>query len=144
MLISPITPIILIGIGILLIGLEVIFSSFFIIWFGIGFLLIGLWHYIFPFTEGAYQLASVAILSMVLLFLFKEKVKKIFFKQSETIKDDYLNETGYGEVVEGMISFKGTLWKYEPKFELKEGQRVKVLEAKNNRVKIEIINEQTN
>lgn len=140
-LISPITPMIMIGIGIFLIGLEVLLSSFFIIWFGMGFLLIGIWHYIFPFTEGAYQLASVAILSMVLLFLFKGKTRKLLFKQSEVIKDDYLNEMGYGEVVEGMISFKGTLWKYEPKMELKEGQRVKVLEAKNNRVKIELIDE---
>lgn len=140
-LISPITPMIMIGIGIFLIGLEVLLSSFFIIWFGIGFLLIGAWHYVFPFTEGAYQLASVAILSMILLFLFKEKARKMLFRQSELIKDDYLNEAGYGEVVEGMISFKGTLWKYEPKIELKEGQRVKVLEAKNNRVKIELINE---
>ena len=65
-----------------------------------------------------------------------EKPLKAKFNQHESeVKDDFLNESGEGEIREGMVYFKGTLWRYDG--DLAEGSKVRVRGTKGNKVVLE-------
>lgn len=125
----------LLAIGIILIALEVFVTSFVVIWFGLGFLLVSIIEVFYPLENIFIQLGLVSIFSLLLLFLFRKRVKNRFFKAQKEIKDDFFNESGYGEVKSGKIFFKGTFWDFEANVDVdlyKEKDKVFVEKTKNN------------
>ncbi len=125
----------LFAIGLILIALEVFIYSFVVIWFGLGFFIVGFFSLFFSFNELNYQLITICIISILLLFLFRNSLKKRFFRASKNIPDNFLNSSGVGEFKQGKIFYKGTFWELDPNFDitkLKENQKIKVLKVEQN------------
>lgn len=133
---SAVAPITLIAIGIFLIAVEAITFTFVLFWFGVSFVLVGFFSYFINFSDGAWQLALIGITSLVLLFALRTKALKIFLKakDNDEVKDYFLNTQGYGVVNHGKIYYKATFWNCDDIQNLKEGQKVQVLEAKKGKV----------
>lgn len=137
---QPFSAPILLTIGIVLMGIEMMLGSFYILWFGIGFFVVGAIEYFLPFPSAMYQISTALIISLVLLFALKKKVNFWLRHSEKEIKDDFLNEEGEGVIKEGMVFYKGTMWEYEPKdLKVQNGLHVKVLSTKGNRAVIELI-----
>ena len=66
--ISIISPTILIAIGLFLIAIEAMSFSFISFWFGLASILIGIATNFIDFNDGLWQIASIYILALVLLF----------------------------------------------------------------------------
>ena len=79
--------------------------------------------------------AVISALLAVIFFLTLRAPLKRFF-MSKKSKDDFLDESGQGVVKEGMIYFKGTLWRADTS-DLSEGQSVKVKGIQNGKIIIE-------
>ena len=139
-MLSAISPVILIGIGIFLMALEVATFTFVLFWFGVAFVLVGVMSYFVTFSDGAWQIASVGIISLVLLFFFRSKFLTIFLKASkgDEVQDEFLNTKGVGVVKNGKIYYKATYWDCDDIKTLNEGQKVEILEAKKAKVKIKL------
>ncbi|WP_418185546.1 NfeD family protein [Aliarcobacter vitoriensis] len=133
---------ILFAIAIALITLEIFLYSFVVIWFGLGFIIVGVLSFFYPFESAIWQIALVSILSLIFLFLFRKKLLARFSKSQREVKDNFFDESGFGEFKQGKIFFKGTFWELEPNFDdktLKDGEKIKVLKVKNNFAFIEKI-----
>lgn len=140
MALDPLSVYALLGIGLVLVGLEISLASFYIIWFGIGFCLVALIEYFYPFSSFLHQSAAALLISLILLFLLKRRLKEFMQKNEKEIKDNFLNEEGEGVIKHGMVSYKGTLWEIDPRgLQIEEGQRVKVIKTKKNRATIELL-----
>lgn len=140
MTLDPLSVYALLGIGLVLIGLEISLGSFYIIWLGIGFCFVALIEYFYPFSSFLHQSAVALLISLILLFLLKKKLKVFMQKNEKEIKDNFLNEEGEGIIKHGMVSYKGTLWEIDPRgLEVQEGERVRVNKTKKNRATIERI-----
>ena len=139
-MLNAISPVILIGIGIFLMALEVVTFTFVLFWFGVAFVLVGVMSYFVTFSDGAWQIASVGIISLVLLFFFRSKFLTIFLKASkgDEVQDEFLNTKGVGVVKNGKIYYKATYWDCDDIKTLNEGQKVEILEAKKAKVKIKL------
>ena len=96
----------LFAIGLILIAFEVFIYSFVVIWFGLGFFIVGFFSLFFSFNELNYQLITICIISILLLFLFRNSLKKRFFRASKNIPDNFLNSSGVGEFKQGKIFYK--------------------------------------
>ena len=75
-----------------------------------------------------------ALLAVIFFFTIRAPLKRFFM--SKKSKDDFLDESGQGVVKEGMIYFKGTLWRADTSG-LREGQSVKVKGIQNGKIIIE-------
>ena len=75
-----------------------------------------------------------ALLAVIFFFTIRAPLKRFFM--SKKSKDDFLDESGQGVVKEGMIYFKGTLWRADTS-SLSEGQSVKVKGIQNGKIIIE-------
>ncbi len=75
-LLDIINPYILLGIGIVLIAFEAMFVSFILIWFGLGFILTAFISMGYDYSDGAWQLGTVSIISLAFILLFKKKTFK--------------------------------------------------------------------
>ena len=75
-----------------------------------------------------------ALLAVIFFFTIRAPLKRFFM--SKKSKDDFLDESGQGVVKEGMVYFKGTLWKADTS-SLSEGQSVKVKGIQNGKIIIE-------
>ena len=120
--------------GVGLVMLEFMLGSFFVLFFGLGFLAVGVLGF-FVDIAWEYQILLIAIVSLVLLFALRKPLKAKFNQHESEVKDDFLNESGEGEIREGMVYFKGTLWRYDG--DLAEGSKVRVLGTKGNKVVLE-------
>ncbi len=139
-MIASLSAPLLLGLGVILMGIEMLVGSFYIFWFGAGFVIVGILEYFVPFSGGLYQISTAFIVSLVLLFALRKKISHLLKKSEKEIKDDFLNESGEGVIKEGLVFYKGTMWEYEPKeLQVKDGQRVKVLSVKGNIASIEIL-----
>lgn len=139
MLLEIINPYILLGIGVVLIGLEALISSFILIWFGIGFVITALISMAFPFSDGVWQLATASIISLVFIVLLRKKALEKFLSSEENITDNFLHEGGIGEIKNSKVFFKGTYWEIDSDIndnEFEEGEKVEVLETYRNSAKI--------
>ena len=117
--------------GVALIALEFMLGSFFVLFFGLGFLAVGVLGF-FIDIAWEYQILLIAIVSLVLLFALRKPLKAKFNSHENELKDDFLNESGDGEIREGMVYYKGTLWRYDGN--LAEGTKVRVQGTKGNKV----------
>ena len=75
-----------------------------------------------------------ALLAVIFFFTIRVPLKRFFM--SKKSKDDFLDESGQGVVKDGMIYFKGTLWRADTS-SLSEGQSVKVKGIQNGKIIIE-------
>lgn len=135
MLLDVISPYILLGIGIILIGLESVIVSFILIWFGLGFIITAFISYIYPFSDGVWQLGVVSIISLLFIVILRKKALEKFLDSKEKVSDNFLAEGGIGEIKNSKVFFKGTYWEIDPtseEFELEEGQKVVVLKTHKN------------
>ncbi len=121
----------MIAIGALLCALEFMLFSFYLLFFGLAFIIIGAVNFGIAF-EWPYQILGVAALAIVLLALLKAPLKSKFMSRKESFNEEFLDETGVGEIRENMVYFKGTLWKYDGN--LANGEKVTVLGTKGDKV----------
>lgn len=114
-------------------------GTFVLIWFGFGFLAVLICSIFYTFDLALVQVSLAFVFSVILLLIFRKKLLNYIRKSADKkIKDDFLNESGIGTFKEGKIYFKGTFWDYEPSnLKLNSKEKVKVISAKNNIVKIE-------
>jgi len=131
--ILTLSPLTLIGIGIALIAAEALVYSFFIVWFGVGTIIVGGISYFYHFENGLWQLASVAIISVLLLLLLRTKISNSFLKEKDSLpKEDFLNKSGFGVIAKDKLYFKATYWdifSLEKDYEFSDGEKVAVVEA---------------
>ncbi|MGP1561325.1 MAG: NfeD family protein [Helicobacteraceae bacterium] len=127
---EPFSGLVLSAIGLAFLALEVFFASFYLLWFGFGFLAVAALSAGVAFGDGMYQIALATVLAVVLLLAFAKRLRALLKKSEKEIRDDFLNETGKGVIKEGMVFYKGTLWRFEPPLpDLKDGDEVTVLKA---------------
>jgi membrane protein implicated in regulation of membrane protease activity len=139
-ILSMIDPYILLAIGIALIAFEAIITSFILIWFGVGFVITAAISYIYPFTDGIWQLATASMISLVFLFLLRKKVLEKFLNSKRNISDDFFNEKGIGEIRNSKVLYKATYWDIDSTIDEKEfveGEKVVVLKTHKNQATIE-------
>lgn len=127
------SPMILIVIGTILIIFELLFLHFVLMFFGIGFLITGVVGFFVEFSWEV-QILLAFTLSIILLFMLKKTIQQSFIKGSDTINQDFLNESGVGEIKDGMVYFKGTFWQSNEIRDLKDGDKVEVLGVKENKI----------
>lgn len=127
------SPTVLIAIGIVLVALEALLLSFFIFWFGIATVIVGISSYFITYSNGLWQLASIAILALVLLTMLRTKAIGLLMKaQGRDHDDDFFNESGEGIIKEGRVYFKGTYWKIDASQKFKNNEKVRVTGTKGS------------
>lgn len=108
----------LLGLGIGFIVAEIFFGSFFLFFIGLGLCITAGIEYIIGFggssVESVYmwQAASICTFSFLCLIMLRKPIKS-WFKGSQVYEDSLQNGGGVGEIQQGMVYFKGTLWAYE-------------------------------
>ena len=129
-ILSVFSPMVLIGVGIILIALEAFIYSFFIVWFGIGLIIVGVLSNFYNFSDGMWQLAFTAVIALLLLFTLRAKISSKFLKeQDQAPKEDFLNQTGRGVIKNNKVYFKATYWDIKSDDNFKDGEEVEVVEA---------------
>jgi membrane protein implicated in regulation of membrane protease activity len=123
-------------IGLVLFLLELVIPGFFIFFFGLGAWITALVCLIGePGTN--LQIIIFAITSVLSLIGLRRIIQKKFFyskgTQSEDVEDEFtgkeaLATTDFGGSKNGKVEFKGTTWTAESKSDIKEGQRVIIIE----------------
>lgn len=139
MLLDVINPYILLGIGVVLIGLEAVIASFILIWFGLGFLITAFISLAYDFNDGIWQLASVSIISLLFILVLRKKVLEKFLDSTEKVNDNYLQEGGIGQIKNQKVFFKGTYWEIDSDIdekEFEEGEKIEVIKTYRNFAKI--------
>lgn len=125
---------ILFAFGAILMLLELLFGSFYLLFFGFGFVLIGFIGF-FVTISWYLQILLSCVVSLVLIFALKKPLKKSL-KSTHKFNENFLNDSGVGEIREGMVYFKGTLWRldktYNDKF--KDGDMVEIVGVRDGRI----------
>ncbi|OHD98009.1 MAG: hypothetical protein A3E21_03215 [Sulfurimonas sp. RIFCSPHIGHO2_12_FULL_36_9] len=139
-ILEPITPMVLIGVGIALIAAESLIFSFFVFWFGIGFILVGILSIFVEFYDGAWQLASVSVIAMILLITLRAKIVDKFLdvEENQITVQDFLNESGFGVIKENKVYYKATYWNIERDEDViyEDGEEVYVIRTHKGFAKI--------
>jgi inner membrane protein len=133
----------ILGLGFFL--LELVIPGFFIFFFGLG-----AWVAAFICLIGHHginlQIIIFAVVSVVSLIALRRIIKKKFFNSKRTLSDDVEDEftgkegqatTDFGGMKKGKVEFKGTTWTAESTEEIKEGQRVIIIEKDNFKLIVE-------
>ena len=139
-MLSAVDPYILLAIGVALVALEALIASFILIWFGISFIIVAVISYFVVFSGAVWQLATVSLISIILILVLRKKVIEIFLKSKVEVSDDYLNEKGIGEIKNSKVFYKGTYWDIDSQLDEKEfieGEKVEVLKTFKNKATIE-------
>jgi len=130
---------VLLGLGVAFMALEIFLMTFYVIWIGLGLIVVGVISFFYSFSNGYFQLALGTLIGVILLFLFKDIVKKMLFKTTPHTKDEFLEESGIGVIKEGRVFYKGTFWDYEGTKRLpKDGTEVKVKKVIGNKVILDL------
>ncbi|MGE4509912.1 MAG: NfeD family protein [Sulfurimonadaceae bacterium] len=144
-ILEPFAPWVLLGIGIALVAFESFLLSFVALWFGLGCIIMALVSMFVVFEEGVWQLAWASLLALGMLFTLRTRAMEKFLEPAEPveIREDYLNESGYGVIENGMVHYKATYWTPEhAKGEVfAEGEEVFVAGTHKGRAKISKIAE---
>lgn len=139
-MLSAVDPYILLAIGVALVALEALIASFILIWFGISFIIVAVISYFVVFSGAVWQLATVSLISIILILVLRKKVVEIFLKSKVEVSDDYLNEKGIGKIKNSKVFYKGTYWDIDSQLDEKEfieGEKVEVLKTFKNKATIE-------
>ena len=126
-------------IGLILFLFELVLPGFFIFFFGLGAWVAALACLIGePGTN--LQIIIFAVTSVLSLIALRKIIRKKLFDSkgnlSEKIEDEFTGKealalTDFGYDKEGKIEFKGTTWKAESESEIKEGQKVIIINKEN-------------
>ncbi len=129
----------IIGLGLFL--LELVIPGFFIFFFGLGAWVTALFCLIVnPDSISNLQMIIFAVTSVLSLVILRRIIQKKFFYSknnlSEEVEDEFTGKDAlavvdFGPDKIGKVEFKGTTWKAESKFEIKEGQTAVIIEKKN-------------
>ena len=109
---------------------ELMFLDFTFFVFALGFAISAVIAWLVPALWWIHLIVAL-VLSLVFLFTIKKQLVRFFSVKKS--KDNFLDESGTGVVKNGMIDFKGTLWKANVN-ELKEGEQVKVFGIKDGQI----------
>ncbi|NLY04043.1 MAG: NfeD family protein [Campylobacter sp.] len=122
-------------IGVALILLELLLANFVFIFFGCSFVVVGLINLLFEFSW-EWQLISTSVLSLILIFTLRKRLKGAFHKDNNLLNENFLDGEGIGQIKEGMVYYKGTFWKSDDIKGLKDGDNVVVLGTANGKIDI--------
>ena len=81
----------------------------------------------------------VSLISMVLIFAFRNKFMKKTLESQIKVSDDFFNEEGIGEIKNSKVFYKGTYWEIDPninKDDFKEDEKIIVSKIFKNNVTI--------
>jgi len=133
----------ILGLGLFL--LELVLPGLIIFFFGLGAWVTALVCLIF--NPGVnLQIIIFAVTSTLLLLALRKVIQKKFLNSKRTRSDDVEDEfTGkealatadFGGMKHGKVEFKGTTWTAESESEIKEGQRVIIIEKNSFKLIVE-------
>ena len=133
----------ILGLGLFI--LELIMPGFIIFFFGLGAWVTALVCLIgHPGTN--LQIIIFAITSSILLLALRRIIKKKFLNsintKSEDVEDEFtekeaLETVDFGGMKKGKVEFKGTTWTAESSAEIREGQRVIIIEKDSFKLIVE-------
>lgn len=133
----------LLGLGLFL--LELVMPGFIIFFFGVGAWVTALICLISsPGTN--LQIIIFAAASVISLIAFRKIIRKKFFynkeDHSDDIEDEFSGKEGvakgdFGGMIHGKVEFKGTSWTAESASEIKDGQRVIIIEKDSFKLIVE-------
>ncbi len=131
------------GLGLFI--LELVIPGFFIFFFGLGAWVTALVCLIgHPGTN--LQIIIFAVISVISLIALRKIIQKKFFYSkgtpSEDVDDEFtgkeaLAKNDFGGLNKGKVEFKGTTWTSESTSEIKEGQRVIIIEKDSFKLIVE-------
>ena len=140
LILNPLDPFLLIGLGFLLIASEMLVTAFVMLWFGLGIIIVGIISYFYSYTDGIWQLASASIIALLLLIVLRNKfVRKFLSPVDKLPEENFLNEEGQGVIKDGKVYYKSIFWTPDNLANIsdfEEGEVVDVLEALKGKVKI--------
>jgi inner membrane protein len=131
--------------GLVLFILELIMPGFIIFFFGLGAWITALVCLLgHPGTN--LQIIIFAITSSILLLALRRIIQKKFLNsintKSEDVEDEFtgkeaLATVDFGGMKKGKVEFKGTTWTAESSSEIREGQRVLIVEKDSFKLIVE-------
>ena len=126
----------LLAIGILMIGVEALLFSFFLVWLGMGFIIVAGLTYLGLFDNGVAQLAASVSIGLVLVFVLR-KWSMTMLNKTQDDTEEKVHKTGTGIVDKGMIKMNGTIWQSDDDLSIyKDGDKVEVVDIVNNKAKL--------
>ena len=102
----------LLAFGFLLLGVEALIFTFYILWIGFGFIIVGFLSPLIEFNDGMTQIAVALVIGFILLLLFKEPLKRTMNKK-QVNNEFHVHTQGTGTVFDGSIKMDGTFWQTE-------------------------------
>lgn len=131
--------------GLVLFLLELVIPGFFIFFFGLGAWLTALVCLLGePGTN--LQIIIFAVVSILSLLVLRKMIQRKFFYHDENLSDKVEDEfTGkeavakgdFGPENNGKVEFKGTMWKAESSFSIKDEQIVIIAKKENFKLIVE-------
>ena len=126
----------LLAAGIIMIGLEALVFSFFLVWLGVGFIVVAALSYFGLFDSGIAQIATAVSIGLVLVFVLRKWSMNMMNKTADD-SEEKPHKGGLGTVDNGMIKLHGTFWQCDDDLSAyKNGDRVEVVDIINNRAKL--------
>ena len=124
----------LLAVGILLVGIEALFFSFFLVWIGIGFLVVSVLTYIGLYDNGVAQIASACVIGLVLVFALR-KWSMNMLNRTQDNSEEKVHKRGIGIIDNGMIKMDGTYWRSDDDLSgFQNGDKVEIIDVVNNKV----------
>jgi membrane protein implicated in regulation of membrane protease activity len=134
-------------IGLALFLFELVIPGFFIFFFGLGAWVTALFCLIVdPGSITNLQIIIFALTSLFSLIALRRIIQKKFFYSkenlSENVEDEFTGRealaiTSISPVKQGKVEFKGTTWDAESKSDIKEGERVIIIEKESIKLIVE-------
>jgi membrane protein implicated in regulation of membrane protease activity len=126
----------LLAIGIVMIGLEAMIFSFFLVWLGVGFVIVAGLSYFGLFESGTAQIATAVSIGLVLVFVLR-KWSMNMVNKTEDDSEEKIHKGGVGTVDKGMMKLDGTFWQTDDDLSgYKDGDKVEVADIINNKAKL--------
>jgi len=127
----------LLSIGIIMIGVEALLFSFFLVWLGAGFVIVSGLSYLGMYESGTAQIASAVSIGLILVFALRKWSMNMINKTQDN-SEEKVHQRGIGTIDKGMIKLDGTFWQTDDDLSgYKDGDKVEVVDIINNKAKLE-------
>ena len=135
--ILPIIPAwIMLTIGVVLLGIELLSVTFVILFFGMAFIVVGFSGFAINWQAGEYQVLAVAVLGGIMTYALRGYFMKGMSKEDLPLETMQVGEPGtiVDHGGEQRLLYKGTTWAFKNTGEdtVDTGDEVMVIELKNN------------
>ncbi len=135
---ESLSALLLLAIGIIVILIELVFASFFIIWLGIALVLVALIEAVYPLPSIWFQLSLASALSIALFFAFYQPLKT-FIDHTPKLDDNFIQPQGVGIIQHQMLKYQGSYFKVvNADISQLENVRVQVINIDKNNAWIEL------